>query len=117
MIQIELKSIKVNQRLSEETFNYSAKLYADGKHIADIGNDGHGGADRILSLGKNITWEDYRAVEARITAEHPKEDLLGNGTLHDASLEGVCHMLVDDQDRKSTRLNSSHVKISYAVFC
>src|SRR5690606_40121697 len=24
---------------------------------------------------------------------------------------------VPDQDRKSTRLNSSHVKISYAVFC
>src|SRR5690606_41772825 len=24
---------------------------------------------------------------------------------------------VIDQDRKSTRLNSSHVKISYAVFC
>src|SRR5690606_40574283 len=23
----------------------------------------------------------------------------------------------DDEDRKSTRLNSSHVKISYAVFC
>src|SRR5690606_42073549 len=23
----------------------------------------------------------------------------------------------DDRDRKSTRLNSSHVKISYAVFC
>src|SRR5690606_40747316 len=23
----------------------------------------------------------------------------------------------DNQDRKSTRLNSSHVKISYAVFC
>src|SRR5207302_10539348 len=25
--------------------------------------------------------------------------------------------LVNGQDRKSTRLNSSHVKISYAVFC
>src|SRR5690606_11049066 len=25
--------------------------------------------------------------------------------------------LVDGRDRKSTRLNSSHVKISYAVFC
>src|SRR5690606_41662738 len=24
---------------------------------------------------------------------------------------------IDDRDRKSTRLNSSHVKISYAVFC
>src|SRR5690606_41820079 len=26
-------------------------------------------------------------------------------------------VLVANQDRKSTRLNSSHVKISYAVFC
>src|SRR5690606_39800994 len=25
--------------------------------------------------------------------------------------------MTDDEDRKSTRLNSSHVKISYAVFC
>src|SRR3712207_8487556 len=25
--------------------------------------------------------------------------------------------LVDDEDRKSTRLNSSHANISYAVFC
>src|SRR5436309_11942073 len=25
--------------------------------------------------------------------------------------------IFDNQDRKSTRLNSSHVKISYAVFC
>src|SRR5258707_4320294 len=25
--------------------------------------------------------------------------------------------IVDDQDRKSTRLNSSHANISYAVFC
>src|SRR5690606_39942608 len=27
------------------------------------------------------------------------------------------HEVEDAQDRKSTRLNSSHVKISYAVFC
>src|SRR2546426_9048206 len=26
-------------------------------------------------------------------------------------------VLADDQDRKSTRLNSSHLVISYAVFC
>src|SRR5690606_41127534 len=26
-------------------------------------------------------------------------------------------MFIEGQDRKSTRLNSSHVKISYAVFC
>src|SRR5690606_40270054 len=27
------------------------------------------------------------------------------------------HQLIEAKDRKSTRLNSSHVKISYAVFC
>src|SRR5690606_40445196 len=31
--------------------------------------------------------------------------------------QGADEALVAAQDRKSTRLNSSHVKISYAVFC
>src|SRR5690606_42060140 len=30
---------------------------------------------------------------------------------------GIQRLVVEDADRKSTRLNSSHVKISYAVFC
>src|SRR6266403_1419595 len=30
---------------------------------------------------------------------------------------GLCDQLLDRLDRKSTRLNSSHVEISYAVFC
>src|SRR5690606_40545738 len=34
-----------------------------------------------------------------------------------AELESVSGALVHGEDRKSTRLNSSHVKISYAVFC
>src|SRR5690606_41476285 len=33
-----------------------------------------------------------------------------------AAQHGV-HALRPEEDRKSTRLNSSHVKISYAVFC
>src|SRR5690606_41856764 len=32
-------------------------------------------------------------------------------------VERVHHRRLADVDRKSTRLNSSHVKISYAVFC
>src|SRR5690625_6725640 len=27
------------------------------------------------------------------------------------------YVIIDDKDRESTRLNSSHVAISYAVFC
>src|SRR5689334_24418722 len=32
-------------------------------------------------------------------------------------VEGLAHRIVDGGDRKSTRLNSSHSSISYAVFC
>src|SRR3712207_7515470 len=30
---------------------------------------------------------------------------------------GFCQQMLPDLDRKSTRLNSSHANISYAVFC
>src|SRR5690606_40970167 len=40
--------------------------------------------------------------------------VLALGLEYIASFFGI---LVDPEDRKSTRLNSSHVKISYAVFC
>src|SRR5690606_41943106 len=68
-----------------------------------------------------------------LAAEHPDVHGRGHGVvvaLHGvdgAGLHGteklarghelVGEIQLDDQDRKSTRLNSSHVKISYAVFC
>src|SRR5579883_1110229 len=33
------------------------------------------------------------------------------------SIHAACRAIAQFEDRKSTRLNSSHVKISYAVFC
>src|SRR5207249_8317323 len=35
----------------------------------------------------------------------------------DAAPPGLGADVVEEEDRKSTRLNSSHVSISYAVFC
>src|SRR5437868_11264900 len=35
----------------------------------------------------------------------------------DVALATMLHTFAGHQDRKSTRLNSSHVSISYAVFC
>src|SRR3712207_7137875 len=39
------------------------------------------------------------------------------GDLHDAAARHPCIRCLRGGDRKSTRLNSSHANISYAVFC
>src|SRR5436309_10810171 len=52
------------------------------------------------------TTENRRGVHIRL-----QEQVLAAFSRHDAS---TCSCR---RDRKSTRLNSSHVKISYAVFC
>src|SRR5690554_7101581 len=41
----------------------------------------------------------------------------GIGDQWGAGIGDQRHILAGQQDRKSTRLNSSHVRISYAVFC
>src|SRR5688572_26791435 len=45
------------------------------------------------------------------------EGLKATGTLNKVTLVKMGITLTDKQDRKSTRLNSSHSQISYAVFC
>src|SRR5690606_40208889 len=72
--------------------------------------DGGTGNDYDLKLGSNTFIPGFesgivghKAGEAfDVEVEFPKD-------YHAANLKG--------KDRKSTRLNSSHVKISYAVFC
>src|SRR5690606_16351267 len=61
-----------------------------------------GGAQRVDSV---------RAGLSRLAQEARSEDWV---LVHDAARP--C-LTTEDLDRKSTRLNSSHVKISYAVFC
>src|SRR5256885_8683859 len=47
------------------------------------------------------------------------DDLLGGADGRGEPPRGPCRRVTrfGDQDRKSTRLNSSHLVISYAVFC
>src|SRR5256885_10270270 len=42
---------------------------------------------------------------------------VANNPLNDVDPQGLHPLLTRMQDRKSTRLNSSHLVISYAVFC
>ena len=44
-MKIELKNLKINERLSEETTCFSATVYVDGKRAFETGNRGHGGCN------------------------------------------------------------------------
>src|SRR2546427_8625003 len=73
----------------------------------------------------------FRSKQKKITCSKSDLDQLGNenslmssDVIHSlASNENNCSKtikdsnVVDHRDRKSTRLNSSHSQISYAVFC
>src|SRR5690606_23914627 len=70
------------------------------------------GVDFYQDMVKGLLVKDGRAYGVVTGLGHEiksKAVVLTNGTF----LNGIIHI----GDRKSTRLNSSHVKISYAVFC
>src|SRR5690606_39919727 len=58
--------------------------------------------------GKNLGYDGNKLMEV------PRPERL---FLPKINVSTAYVFAIEDQDRKSTRLNSSHVKISYAVFC
>src|SRR3712207_7219344 len=68
------------------------------------------------SLGREDVLRDRGRVLQRRTGDHRRIDDPGGYQVAVVARVGV-DPLARLQDRKSTRLNSSHANISYAVFC
>src|SRR5436309_7394868 len=64
-----------------------------------------------------IHWQSFKISSGRVektSASAPSQSILIRST---CVIRITQVDLIKIEDRKSTRLNSSHVKISYAVFC
>src|SRR2546426_1428358 len=63
----------------------------------------------------------FRSRRARLSETrswpHLRELAVAQQTTQDLARGKILRRLLRDGDRKSTRLNSSHLVISYAVFC
>src|SRR5690606_29277040 len=85
----------------------------EGKLVLELSNGSEGrikkGLDFLVQQGVGV-----EAVSKEIS-------LTDEDCIHCGACTAVCQpgalQINPDTDRKSTRLNSSHVKISYAVFC
>src|SRR5690554_3658742 len=86
--------------------NPLSKLIKNSKHLVLIILDGLG----KLILENNLKTDSFlrRNLKSYITSIFPPTTAAVTTMLRSGKLPG---------DRKSTRLNSSHVRISYAVFC
>lgn len=52
-MNFSMKSVKIHKGLSQETLAFTAKVYLDGKYVADAQNAGHGGPTDILWHSKD----------------------------------------------------------------
>jgi 23S rRNA C2498 (ribose-2'-O)-methylase RlmM len=59
-MQIELKKVNINERMSEETTAFTADLYINGKKVGYAKNDGHGGSTFYQSYGSPA---DRKAIQ------------------------------------------------------
>ena len=104
-MKLELKNIKHTEWASEETHCYQAALYVDGKPVAIVSNDGHGGCDRDYDHPKFKG--DYRAT---MKAVHDYFKTLPNTDACDLFPDGMAQELEFwCSDQVNEFLNKKHI--------
>src|SRR5437868_10811786 len=73
---------------------------------------GSGKTTTTISLAAVLAERGYRILVVDLDPQASASLWLGRGRE-----PGLYRAIAEKRDRKSTRLNSSHVSISYAVFC
>src|SRR5690554_7659018 len=83
---------------------------------SDLTDEGAGLFTFTNNDGSDVQF-DVRSVEVVFDAASNSYNFLDAAGAVIASIDMNASNVAFDKDRKSTRLNSSHVRISYAVFC
>lgn len=111
--KFEIKNFKYMESLSEETYCFSAILYANGKNLADCSNNGHGGSTDIRFFPPNRQME--REIEDFLKTQPPIKYESCNFEM-DMTLEYIVDELVVEllkaKDLKKLRKQTS----KYLVF-
>ena len=72
-MKIELKNIKTNNALSQETICFSANLYLDGKKLGEVVNRGCGGSHEYsFGFAVNGYGKEYQLMDEWCKTNLPK---------------------------------------------
>src|SRR5690554_7558347 len=89
--------------------------------IVDLAQEAQVSEPTIVRFCRSIGCNSFQEFKVRIAQEMALSNNIGHFPIEDDdSIDEICNKIADttiQRDRKSTRLNSSHVRISYAVFC
>src|SRR5437870_7579710 len=97
----------------ENPHGHMARIIAD-EHFVDFQNRPELFVERLCRNVSQIEINLVLAIGAKAIETHLKD--LARGNIAGDQI-AVSRIFLLEKDRKSTRLNSSHVAISYAVFC
>lgn len=79
-MKIELKNVKINARLSEETTCFSATLYVNGEKAGEVTNRGHGGPNMYHwlqpTMGK-LVWEWAKSQPVAVPGCEELDQIVG----------------------------------------
>src|SRR5690625_6899457 len=73
--------------------------------------------DAIRPYEENHLYWQYKGEPVLLLGASDEDNLFNHPDIWPYGLESHLDLMAYNGDRKSTRLNSSHVAISYAVFC
>lgn len=124
-MKIEIKRLKVNHRLSEETLNFSADIYVDGKKVGWAGNHGTGGETDIGGMSKDMHERLTAYAEATYTeamgavrwsqGEHKGKLVDGLGQYIDHLVHEEDKRRTDEKERKRTAKIDAEQKAEFAA--
>jgi hypothetical protein len=69
-MRMELKSVRYNEKLSDETACFSASIYIDGSNVGEARNTGTGGATEVMPWALAEQLNAYAATLPPDTYEH-----------------------------------------------
>lgn len=97
MLNISLRSLKINKTMSEETTCFSAQVIIDGRHVFDVSNHGHGGADNWHPVKGGFTMGEICDLNNKIKETYPPLIIAHANTIP-ADLETVVAELITETE-------------------